>query len=79
MNAPSLRAAQRELDQAIDVIEEAHARSLKALPDNHTWRDVDSLEFRRSQRTIAAYKAFNQAKAEFERYCANNDDERSAL
>ena len=39
---PSLKAARAELKQALDAADEAHRQAIRALPDDHTWREWPS-------------------------------------
>jgi hypothetical protein len=65
MTIPSLRKAREVLKEALAAADDWHADTVRALPDNHTWRDLDLLEIERSTRHIAAYDAYGVTSAEF--------------
>jgi hypothetical protein len=50
---------QRRIDRALSAVLERiecdHNAKLRALPDNHTWRDIDALSIDADQRAIKAY------------------------
>jgi hypothetical protein len=71
MPCTSIRAAQRTLDDAICAAADWHMEALHALPDGHTWRDVDLLSLEHSARCKAAYDAYEVARAEWDAYVAS--------
>lgn len=49
------RRIDRALSATLDKIDSAHAERMGALPDGHTWTDVDALSLARDEAHIAAY------------------------
>jgi hypothetical protein len=50
------RRIDRALSSVLDHIDYKHNAQLRALPDNHTWGDVNALTFARDGAVIAACK-----------------------
>jgi hypothetical protein len=74
MTAPSLKAARARLSTALATADDWHTDALGALPDGHSWRDVDLLDIR-SARHRAAHDTFEAAQREFEQYCIDHPNE----
>jgi hypothetical protein len=66
----SLRAAHIALAAALNAADAWHTEALAALPDGHTWRDVDLLSIEKSKRHMTAYGAYDVVAAEFDRLVA---------
>lgn len=74
MTEPSLKAAQRKLSQALKDADDWYTEATYALPDSHTWRDVDLLSIEASTRSVNAYRVYDQERAEFEAFVAADSE-----
>ena len=75
MFIPSSKQADRTLKIALTAIDDHYDAAVRALPDGHTWRDIDVLETERAQAAIKAYDEHKIAIAEWDAYVAGHADD----
>ena len=75
MFIPSRKHADQTLKFALAAIDDHYDAAVRALPDDHTWRDIDVLETERAQAAIKAYDEHKIAIADWETYVAAHADD----
>lgn len=72
MPCTSLREAEMELAAALTKADDWHDHVMRALPDNHTWKDVDLIGRAYNNLCIEAHKAYEKAQIEWEAFVASS-------